>query len=739
MDLKCVNNEMDSSKVPKIKWVLSKFLITSIVCFFLIFLFAAINLEFNDIKEERASYLEAEHKTISQLLFPALQISDTEQIRHLLNLASQNGTTFGIINQEGDIILPDYENSYIYKKLLNIKNQVNCNSLNIKDNSIFNNKSYIYCSNLTENDPITNKTHQYGVIVSLTNVKFLSLIRESTIYLFLIAFITLLASILIILSVLKQKLLNPLTKLEAEISYKIQHINSTETNLGSIENAPYEIKMIKIAFEKLLHTLQEEYKNHLDKARKAALFDQATQIAHDIRSPLATIDMAISDIKHFPEEKRILLRCAINRIHDIANGLLHSNKMLKQENLTLIEPTTHALEYETVMLSSIINSITSEKRTQYRSKKSIEIISHVSKSAYGVFSNINKSELKRVLSNLINNAVESIQKQEGVVKIELSKDNNYAKIEISDNGIGIPEELLSRLGREKISYNKISGNGLGLFHAFTAIERMNGFITIDSTINFGTTITIKLPEAMPPKWFMPILYLENINKIIILDDDITVHNIWNERFKEKFKDLEYTFSIEHFTNPNEFEKWINTNFRLNFLLLCDYEFVSYNETGLDIIKKHKLVNKSILVTSHYDSDYIQNYCLDLGIKLIPKDTTTYIPIEIKKSDALYDAVLIDDDHIIRTTWEFYAVIKSKKIKSFSDPSSFISDISSYDKRVNIYIDSNLNKDQKGEDFAKYLYQLGFVNIFITTGYDKSRFSEYTFLKGIINKEPPADL
>jgi signal transduction histidine kinase len=58
----------------------------------------------------------------------------------------------------------------------------------------------------------------------------------------------------------------------------------------------------------------------------AQLSSLARQVAHDIRSPLAALDVGLSDLGELPENKRILVRTAVNRIKDIANNLLNQNK-----------------------------------------------------------------------------------------------------------------------------------------------------------------------------------------------------------------------------------------------------------------------------------------------------------------------------------------------------------------------------------------------------------------------------
>lgn len=91
----------------------------------------------------------------------------------------------------------------------------------------------------------------------------------------------------------------------------------------------------------------------------------ATQVSHDIRAPLSALSFLLKQIESIPEEKRILIRSAVNRISDIANSLLsHATKQDSDELSNKLECT---------MLASLIDSIVSEKRISFRHRANIRL------------------------------------------------------------------------------------------------------------------------------------------------------------------------------------------------------------------------------------------------------------------------------------------------------------------------------------------------------------------------------
>lgn len=65
------------------------------------------------------------------------------------------------------------------------------------------------------------------------------------------------------------------------------------------------------------------------------------------------------------------------------------------------------------------------------------------------------------------------------------------------------------------------------------------------------------------------------------------------------------------------------------IFLIDYELIGQRFTGLDLIEENKLGDRAILVTSRYEEPQIRKRCEKLGIRLIPKSMTGWVPIEVR--------------------------------------------------------------------------------------------------------------
>lgn len=101
-----------------------------------------------------------------------------------------------------------------------------------------------------------------------------------------------------------------------------------------------------------------------------------------------------------------------------------------------------------------------------------------------------------------------------------------------------------------------------------------------------------------------------------------------------------------------------------------------------------------------------------------------------------DAVLLDDDLLVQQAWAYRAQSGSKKLLLFSTVEQFSEILPDLAKSTTIFIDSSLGKGVKGEDFAKQLYEMGFRELYLSTGYAASQFPPMPWIKGVIGKEPP---
>ena len=81
-----------------------------------------------------------------------------------------------------------------------------------------------------------------------------------------------------------------------------------------------------------------------------------------------------------------------------------------------------------------------------------------------------------------------------MIAVSVSRSDGIVRIEVEDNGCGIPEDKVKDLFKPFYT-TKASGTGLGLVIVKKMIARMNGTIAIESRRDMGTVVTISLPEG----------------------------------------------------------------------------------------------------------------------------------------------------------------------------------------------------------------------------------------------------
>ena len=356
--------------------------------------------------------------------------------------------------------------------------------------------------------------------------------------------------------------------------------------------------------------------------KDAAQGKLANQVAHDIRSPLAALDMISSELDGFSEERRVLVRGAVGRIRDIANNLLEKSKQGTQ-----VSSTQEALSVE--LLPALLSKLISEKRVQHRSRHGIEIDFEINTEAYGLFASIQPIEFGRMISNLINNAVEALGDHGKVLLTLCSIGKDQIELCVQDNGKGIPIDVLPRLMARGESHSKKDGNGLGLYHAKIITEGCGATIDLTSTEGEGTQVRLIFPRVHAPGWFVRRVEIETDSTVVVLDDDPSIHRIWDERLETlKFRRVK----VLHFASAREIEIWTREapTESQSALYLVDFELIG-DLTGIEVIERLDLADRSILVTSRFEEKAVRDACQRLRVRLIPKGMAGFVPISLRKT------------------------------------------------------------------------------------------------------------
>lgn len=245
--------------------------------------------------------------------------------------------------------------------------------------------------------------------------------------------------------------------------------------------------------QELIETLTK-----LDEAEKAKQ-KYTMAVVHEIKSPIVAAQSIIEIIKNGylgPVNDKIVEKLVrtISRTEE-ALGLI--NNILRISKLKLLGEVT----FEEVSPKEVINLLIVQKNDLIK-QKNIEINFYFAK-YFGEYIESDKVLFELIISNLLGNAIK-YNTENGKINVILESNISNILVEISDNGIGIPEDetgkIFKQFFRASNLYNKkIDGSGLGLSLVKEIVERFNGTINIKSPSSMGdktrpgTTVIVMLP------------------------------------------------------------------------------------------------------------------------------------------------------------------------------------------------------------------------------------------------------
>lgn len=384
----------------------------------------------------------------------------------------------------------------------------------------------------------------------------------------------------------------------AQMGERVETISRTgDWNMRLGVDGRDEVGVLAGKFDDMLARLNATQTELAEAEKKKALLMLASQVAHDIRSPLAALGSAVAGAGPLAENERALMRDAVDRINGIADGLLNRNR---DQSVTFDEPSS------VQSLSLLIDPLVAEKRLEFRTQSGVVIGSRTEDGVNDLRAAVHPGEFKRLLSNLINNAVEAFGDGAGEVRVILGKRDGRASVSVEDNGKGIAPEILAKLGGRGATHGKPGGSGLGLHHARTSVESWGGSLELTSELGKGTTATLLLPMAGEPS----------------------------------------------------------------------------------------------------------------------------------SSQKRFDAVLIDDDRLVRATWKAAAMRAGKDLRDFGSIEEFFAAAQGIDRSTPVYVDADLGGEVKGDRESLKIRDLGFIEIYLATGHPPEAFAGLTHLRGVVGKESP---
>jgi nitrogen fixation/metabolism regulation signal transduction histidine kinase len=235
----------------------------------------------------------------------------------------------------------------------------------------------------------------------------------------------------------------------------------------------------------MIDELEESAVKLATSEREQAWREMAKQVAHEIKNPLTPMRLSVQSFqrKFDPQDDNIYQKVdeysqtliqQIDTMSSIASAFSNFAKMPAQQKETL----------NVVSIVKLALDIFSEDYIVFSSEED------------EILANFDRTQLIRVVTNLVKNGIQAIPDDTEQPKIEVTvyEKGDHVIITVEDNGVGISEDNKIKVFEPKFT-TKSSGMGLGLAMVKNIVETYDGNITFTSQLGMGTIFTVTFPKG----------------------------------------------------------------------------------------------------------------------------------------------------------------------------------------------------------------------------------------------------
>jgi nitrogen fixation/metabolism regulation signal transduction histidine kinase len=293
-------------------------------------------------------------------------------------------------------------------------------------------------------------------------------------------------NMLLIAFVLAYFLSNYITKSLTRISQKIKATTLNKENAKiDIDRTPKEVSILIDSYNTMIDDLEESAVKLAKSERETAWREMAKQVAHEIKNPLTPMRLSIQSFqKNYSSDDKL----DKTKLKDFSNSLI-----------------------EQIDTMSSIATAFSDFANMPEQKKELLNVTEVVQIALDIFNKdyieysveekeiltlFDRTQLIRVITNLINNAIQAIpENRSPIIKISVASTKRNVVINIEDNGNGISEKNRNKIFEPSFT-TKSSGMGLGLSMIQSIMLAYNGSITFKTKENQGTIFKMVFPKKI---------------------------------------------------------------------------------------------------------------------------------------------------------------------------------------------------------------------------------------------------
>jgi two-component system nitrogen regulation sensor histidine kinase NtrY len=228
--------------------------------------------------------------------------------------------------------------------------------------------------------------------------------------------------------------------------------------------------------------------SQIRKAERAAAWREvARRMAHEIKNPLTPVQLSAQRLQkkyaeRLNDDGAIFHECTKTIIDqvDVLKNLV--NAFSRYAQLPVTNPVLSDLN-EVIMDSVVLfQDAHKDIKFDFQTDRDIPKL------------NLDSEQIKRVMVNLLDNAVAAVSKNNGHIVIRTTFDKNHkkTKVEVADNGYGVPYSYKAKMFEPYFS-TKRTGTGLGLAIVSTIISDHHGHVSVRDNVPTGTIVAFELP------------------------------------------------------------------------------------------------------------------------------------------------------------------------------------------------------------------------------------------------------
>ena len=366
------------------------------------------------------------------------------------------------------------------------------------------------------------------------------------------------------------------------------------------------IPQARLMKKRLTEKLERESAIQLD----LAVSKISRDVSHNIRTPLAALRKFAVIASALNKDERETLKSITGQIESLA------------QKIGVQKPST-SIDLRQDLYDCIHLAINEIRLAHSRVENIMLAIDDSTLSAITAFE---ADELRSILANLVNNAVEAgTRGREIHISVEDLADS--VSIEVKDFGPGIEPEILPRVMEEGFT-SKSTGTGRGLSHAKSKVESWGGKISIQSQRNFGTQVSILLTVTDRKSWYLPRIKVKSHEVLIVIDDQPIIHQIWRSRLNDEG----FTGVVHYFYSIEEAQHTVTEAllaFNHNHIhVYVDHDLGENKMKGLEYLQTLPAEVDRCLVTGHFDEPEIKLGCEKHTIYLVSKNQLAELPLVV---------------------------------------------------------------------------------------------------------------